>query len=97
MKRFLRIVTGKHLFKVGFLALATGKVYFRDSQEGCKRHPELFKFERDQKVFDIGGFKVGGQPGEYPICLIPSIFYDKHKIVLDPIKGRFDRQKAETQ
>jgi len=56
----------------------------------------LFRFEREQKVFDIAGFKVGGQPGEYPTCLIPSIFYDKHKIVSDPIKGEFDKQVAET-
>jgi tetrahydromethanopterin S-methyltransferase subunit H len=26
----------------------------------------MFKFEKEQKVFDIAGVKVGGQPGEYP-------------------------------
>ncbi len=41
------------------------------------------------------GIKVGGQPGEYPTCIIPSIFYNKHKIVSDPIKGEFDKRQAE--
>jgi tetrahydromethanopterin S-methyltransferase subunit H len=56
----------------------------------------VFKFEKEQRVLDIAGVKVGGQPGEYPTVLIPSIFYDGHKIVSDPIKGDFDRPKAET-
>ena len=38
---------------------------------------------------------MGGQPGEYPTVLIGSLFYDKHKIVSDPIKGEFDRRSAE--
>lgn len=40
--------------------------------------------------------QVGGQPGEYPTCVIPSIFYDNHKIVSDPLRGYFDKQQAET-
>lgn len=55
----------------------------------------MFKFEKEQHVFDIAGVKVGGQPGEYPTVLIPSIFYDGHKIVGDPIKGEFDKKQAE--
>jgi tetrahydromethanopterin S-methyltransferase subunit H len=55
----------------------------------------LFRFEREQKVFDIGGIKVGGQPGEYPTVLIGSIFYDRHKIVSDETKGEFDKKQAE--
>jgi len=46
-------------------------------------------------VFDIHGVKVGGQPGEYPTVLIGSIFYDGHKIVSDPLKGVFDKKRAE--
>ncbi len=57
----------------------------------------MFRFEREQTVFDIAGVKVGGQPGEYPIVLIPSIFYERHKIVLDPVKGEFDKKEAELQ
>lgn len=56
----------------------------------------MFKFEKEQKVFDIAGVKVGGQPGEYPTVLIGSIFYDGHKIVTDAMKGDFDEPKAET-
>jgi tetrahydromethanopterin S-methyltransferase subunit H len=55
----------------------------------------MFRFEREQKVYDIGGVKVGGQPGEYPTVLVGSIFYEKHKIVSDPDKGEFDKAKAE--
>jgi len=55
----------------------------------------LFRFEREQKVYDIGGVKVGGQPGEYPTVLVGSIFYEKHKIVSDPDKGEFDKAGAE--
>ncbi|MFX1509455.1 MAG: tetrahydromethanopterin S-methyltransferase subunit H [Promethearchaeota archaeon] len=56
----------------------------------------MFKFEQEQKVFDIAGVKVGGQPGEYPTVLIGSIFYDGHKIVTDIMKGEFDKSQAET-
>jgi len=55
----------------------------------------LFIFEKEQKVFEISGVKVGGQPGEYPTVLIGTIFYDRHKIVSDPMKGIFDKKRAE--
>lgn len=55
----------------------------------------MFRFRREQIVFDIAGVKVGGQPGEYATVLIPSIFYDRHKLVSDPIKGEFDKLQAE--
>ncbi|MEM2875515.1 MAG: tetrahydromethanopterin S-methyltransferase subunit H, partial [Candidatus Bathyarchaeia archaeon] len=56
----------------------------------------MFKFEREQIVYDVAGVKCGGQPGEYPTVLIGSIFYDKHKIVSNPLKGEFDRKSAES-
>ncbi|MEM3704144.1 MAG: tetrahydromethanopterin S-methyltransferase subunit H [Candidatus Bathyarchaeia archaeon] len=55
----------------------------------------MFKFEKEQKVFEISGVKVGGQPGEYPTVLIGSIFYAGHKIVNDQSKGEFDKKQAE--
>ncbi len=55
----------------------------------------MFNFEKEQKTFDIAGIKVGGQPGEYPTVLIGSIFYDRHKIVTNAMKGEFDKRKAE--
>jgi len=55
----------------------------------------MFKFEKEQKVFEISGVKVGGQPGQLPTVLIGSIFYHKHKIVKNEKTGEFDRKKAE--
>ncbi|MGQ9642079.1 MAG: tetrahydromethanopterin S-methyltransferase subunit H family protein [Candidatus Bathycorpusculaceae bacterium] len=55
----------------------------------------MFRFEKEQKIFDIANVKVGGQPGQLPIVLIGSIFYHKHKIVRDERKGEFDKEKAE--
>lgn len=55
----------------------------------------MFKFDRKQEVFDFGGTKVGGQPGEYPTVLIGTMFYNRHKIVTDEDKGEFDKVKAE--
>ncbi|MGD0282123.1 MAG: tetrahydromethanopterin S-methyltransferase subunit H [Dissulfurispiraceae bacterium] len=53
----------------------------------------MFSFKTKQKVFDIGGIKVGGQPGENPPLMITSMFHNKDKIVRDR-KGNFDRQRA---
>lgn len=55
----------------------------------------MFKFEKEQKVFDIDGIKIGGQPGEYPTVLIGSVFYEGHKMVTDPVKGEFDKSLAQ--
>jgi tetrahydromethanopterin S-methyltransferase subunit H len=56
----------------------------------------MIKFEREQKIFDIAGVKVGGQPGECPTVLIGTIFYEGHKTVSDPVKGYFDKKGAES-
>ncbi|MCL4490978.1 MAG: tetrahydromethanopterin S-methyltransferase subunit H [Nitrospirae bacterium] len=53
----------------------------------------MFKFQTPQKVFDLNGIKIGGQPGENPPLMISSMFHNKDKIVQDR-KGNFDRQKA---
>jgi len=53
----------------------------------------MFTFKTRQKVFEIGGIKVGGQPGENPPLMITSMFHNKDKIVTDR-KGNFDRQRA---
>lgn len=55
----------------------------------------MFRFEKEQKIFDVGKVKIGGQPGELPTALIGSIFYVGHKIVTDEKKGVFDASKAE--
>ena len=55
----------------------------------------MFKFEKPQEIYEIGGVRIGGQPGELPATLIGSIFYQGHGIVEDPKTGVFDRAKAE--
>ncbi|MHC1580970.1 tetrahydromethanopterin S-methyltransferase subunit H [Methanopyrus sp.] len=50
---------------------------------------------KEQKVVDICGVKIGGQPGEYPTVLAGTMFYAGHKIVKDEEKGEFDEEKAE--
>jgi tetrahydromethanopterin S-methyltransferase subunit H len=56
----------------------------------------MFRFEREQKIVEAAGIKLGGQPGETPTVLTASIFYAGHKIVEDKKKGIFDKAKAET-
>lgn len=70
--------------------LSRGKIYPRELVIG-----DMFDFGVEQKVFDIGGVKVGGTPGERPTVLIGTIFYRKQKILKDELKGEFDRPKAE--
>ena len=55
----------------------------------------MFKFTKKQQIFDVGGVKVGGQPGQLPTVLLGSIFYMGHKIVEDQKKGVFNQEKAE--
>jgi tetrahydromethanopterin S-methyltransferase subunit H len=54
----------------------------------------VFKFDTGQKVYNISGVEIGGQPGERPTVLVGSIFFAGHRIVQDPAKGIFDRDKA---
>jgi len=54
----------------------------------------MFEFTQQQKVFTIGNVRVGGRPGENPTVLIGSMFFRGHKIVSDPDKGIFNKQKA---
>jgi tetrahydromethanopterin S-methyltransferase subunit H len=55
----------------------------------------MFKFEKEQSVWDFNGTKLGGQPGEYPTVLAASIFYNKHEAVLDDKTGKIDKAMAE--
>jgi tetrahydromethanopterin S-methyltransferase subunit H len=55
----------------------------------------MFRFDKKQEVFQFGGTKMGGQPGEYPTVLISTMFYGRHKIVSDEDKGIFDVNAAE--
>jgi len=55
----------------------------------------LFHYIKDQKVFQIGKIRIGGQPGQNPPVLIGSIFYKSHKIVSNDRQGIFDKTAAE--
>lgn len=55
----------------------------------------MFTFKTEQKIYDIDGLKIGGQPGQLPTVMVGSIFYHKDKIVADAKTGDFDRNKAE--
>ncbi|MCD4766051.1 MAG: tetrahydromethanopterin S-methyltransferase subunit H [Methanosarcinales archaeon] len=55
----------------------------------------MFRFDKEQEVFDFGGVKMGGQPGQYPTVLISTMFYGKHKIVTDEDKGIFNKDQAD--
>jgi len=54
----------------------------------------MLKFDLEQKVFNIGGVKVGGQPGQNPPLLMWNMF-QKGDVLLESRKERkFDRAKA---
>jgi tetrahydromethanopterin S-methyltransferase subunit H len=54
----------------------------------------MFKFKAPQKSFRIGKIDIGGQPGENPPVLIGSIFYHKHRTLLDEKKGEIAEETA---
>ncbi len=51
-------------------------------------------FEKEQIIHNIGGVKIGGNPGETSTVLAGTIFYGGHKIVTDTKKGAFDKDAA---
>ncbi len=55
----------------------------------------MFRFQKEQKIVNIAGVKIGGQPGELATVLAGTIFYPNHKIVEDGGQGVFDKKKAE--
>jgi len=56
----------------------------------------MFQFEKKQKICKIGGVRFGGQPGQFPTVIIPSIF-QKGDRVFEGIKRKegFNEIKAE--
>uniref|UniRef100_A0A7C4BAF6 Tetrahydromethanopterin S-methyltransferase subunit H n=1 Tax=Thermofilum pendens TaxID=2269 RepID=A0A7C4BAF6_THEPE len=55
----------------------------------------MLKFKTQQRVFEVGSVKIGGQPGENPTVLIGSIFYHGHKILVNEKTVEFHREEAE--
>lgn len=54
----------------------------------------MLKFTTEQKVYNIAGIEIGGQPWERATVLIGSLFYAGDRVVQDPLKGIFDEDKA---
>ncbi len=55
----------------------------------------MFIFKKDQKVIEIDGIKIGGQPGENPTVLVGGLLFKGQPIVKDPREGVFDKNIAE--
>jgi tetrahydromethanopterin S-methyltransferase subunit H len=56
----------------------------------------MFRYQLEQRVCNIGGIKVGGQPGENPPLLISSMF-QKGDILLESRKERKFNKSAATE
>jgi tetrahydromethanopterin S-methyltransferase subunit H len=52
------------------------------------------KFKAEQKIFQIGATKIGGQPGELPTVLIGNVFYKGMPEVTNHKKGEFDQKRV---
>ncbi len=56
----------------------------------------MYSFSSEQKTYQVGNVRIGGQPGERATVLCGSIFFRGHKIVHDNLKGTFDKEAART-
>ncbi len=54
----------------------------------------MLRFETEQKVCEVGGVKFGGQPGDYPTVIVPSIFQKGDKVFEGGRKEGFNRERA---
>lgn len=57
----------------------------------------MWKFNSEQKKFNISGVNFGGTPNERPMVMVGSIFYSKHKVVKNIANGEFDKKETEKQ
>lgn len=51
----------------------------------------MFKPSTEQKTLEIHGIRFGGQPGQLPTVIIPSLFNPRMKEVIDHRTGSFDK------
>ncbi len=54
----------------------------------------MFRFNSEQKIFNIGKVKIGGKPGELPTVLIGNIFYKGMPEITNHQKGDFDAKSV---
>lgn len=57
----------------------------------------MLNFEKEQNIVEIGNVKLGGQPGENSIVLIGTVFYTRHKALLDEKTGKIDKNIVEKE
>jgi tetrahydromethanopterin S-methyltransferase subunit H len=57
----------------------------------------MLEYEKQQKVIDVAGTKIGGQPGENPPVMVATVFYANHAALLDEKTGNVDRKLLETE
>lgn len=55
----------------------------------------MFKYDLEQKVFSIGGIKVGGQPGENVPLLIGNMFQKGDTLIESRKERKFNKAEAE--
>ena len=55
----------------------------------------MLKFSAEQKMYEIGNIKIGGQPGQLPTVLFGNLFYKGMPEVTDHKEGIFDEKKVE--
>jgi len=52
----------------------------------------MFRFMKEQRIYQIGKIKVGGQPGENPTLLFSSLFQKGDKFVESRKERKFDKK-----
>ncbi len=55
---------------------------------------KLFVFAKKQRICNIGGIKIGGQPGDNPPVVIGSMFHEGDHLVEDRSARSFNRARA---
>ncbi len=54
----------------------------------------MFNLSREQKVYQLGQWRIGGQPGNNPPLLIASMFHNGDRILESRKERKYDRRKA---
>ncbi|MHA1986641.1 MAG: hypothetical protein ACW98D_08390 [Promethearchaeota archaeon] len=57
----------------------------------------MLNFETEQKVMQIGKNRIGGNPGQNPIAMIGTVFYNSHAGLLNEKTGDIDKQLVEAE
>ncbi len=55
---------------------------------------QTMRFETEPRVYEVGGVKFGGQPGDYPCVCVSSIFQKGDKVFEAKGRGGFNEKKA---